>query len=321
MENLLSQHQQSGPTAVELALDDYEMTMKLNPLEMHRALVIKEAVEAATHLTNMTDFEYVQWALIHPVTHGAGMAVPLSTILEHISRMQEFSRSHRIQETADEGAQMVHELSLELPGLYLSLQYLPSSGNCIAVSDFKALLPGKIKTDQQWHIFVKGSYYRYHAMSPHFHAMREGMANLCECEGVSFQNYDDYFWQQLLEELHLSYPKRHKETFFVHSPMAMNIIYGLCKPYMTQNLKETFHLGYQIQGLEGHRIDELFKVPDEETARQNMVDQVHRLLVTRYRNQARFRIPSHITSDDLWRQLIITPQLQQPQEQEQQQQG
>jgi CRAL/TRIO domain len=299
MDNLLNQHQPSGSKAVEFALDDYEGTMKLNLVEIQRALIIKEAVEAAPHLTNMTDFEYVQYALTHPTTQSTGTTMPLSTILEHISRMQEFCRNHRIQETAGEGAQLVHELSLEHPGLFLSLLYVPSSGNCIAVSDLREFLPLKIKTDQQWHIFLMGSYYRYQAMSPHFHAMREGLTTLYECDGVSFQNHDDGFHQKFLHEFYLSYPKWHKETFLVHSPMAINIIYGLWKQYMTPNMKETFHLGYQIQGLEGHRIDELFKVPDTETARQNMVDQVQQLLLTRYRNQAQFQLPSHLLSDSL----------------------
>jgi CRAL/TRIO domain len=326
MENLLELHQQrpSGlPAVEEFALEDYERTMTLDLVEIQRALIIKEAVEAGPHLAKMTDFEYVQYALTHPTTHGttAEAAMPLSTILEHIARMQAFCRQYQIQETADEGAQMWHEWYLEQPGHLLALLYLPSSGSCTHVSDMKALFPRLIKTERQWRILLAAVYYRSHAMAPHFRAMRQGESTMFECQGTTFQNYEPSFCERLFHEILISYPKRHKEMFFLHSPMVINIAYGLLKQYMNQNMKETFHLGYSIPGLEGRRIDELFKVPDEETALRNTVDQVHQLLTIRYRNQTQFQILNYVSAHatTIWRQLVIQPLMQQPQEQELQQ--
>ena len=118
------------------------------------------------------------------------------------------------------------------------------------------------------------------------------MSSLFECEGASDQNFDEKFQEQLVAELLLSYPKRYRELYFVNAPMIVNTAYGLLKRHMTQNMKDTFFLGHQVDGMEGRRIDVLFKTPTPEMARQHMVNNVRQLLLARYQRQATYVLPS-----------------------------
>ena len=265
------------------------VTMILSEAEVRRAHSIKAAVESDPTLHSLSDFEYVQYALTHPLNDGG--STPLSKVLHCVAQMQAFREQYGIQETIEEAEECINDMTLLQPGLFLGLQYLPSTGNCISINDWAAFFPRKIQTREQYSQFLRGSYYRFQSMSPTFLAIREGMANLFECEGVSSENYDSAFHERLFAELYLSYPKRHKEVFFVNSPTIVNIAYGLWKRFMTTNMKQTFHLGFQVQGLEGYRIDGLFKTPTPEHGRRTMINKAKWLLTVRYGHQATYQLP------------------------------
>lgn len=264
------------------------VTMALTAIEVQRARAIKDAVEADPELQNLSDFEYVQHALTHLTNDGD---IPLSKVTTYILGMQTFREHYSVKDTPEEGAKYINNMTLDHPGAFLGIHYLPASGNCIAIIDWAALFPGKVQTQQQWETFLVGCYYRFQSMSPTFLAIREGMASLFECQGIGWENFDSKFFEQLFAEVLLAYPKRHKEVFFINSPSVANIAFGLWKKYMTKNMKDNFHLGYQIHGLEGYRIDALFKTPTEERARQAMIQKVKELLTVRYHHEKTYRLP------------------------------
>jgi CRAL/TRIO domain len=273
---------------VAISIDD-PVTMLLSAQELRMAHDIKRAVEADAELTNLTDFEYVQYALTHPTINDGN--IPISQILQFVAKMQAFREEYDIHESVEEGEACVAELSLLLPGLFLGIHYLPSSGNCISINDWAAFYPAAIKTREQYASYFRGSYYRFQCMNPTFLAIREGMSSLFECDGVKSQNFDFRLFEQTYAELYQSYPKRYKEVFFVNSPSVVNMAYGLWKRYMSKNMKETFHLGFQINGLEGYRIDSLFKTPTEEQGRLLMIKRVKELLTVRYYHRNTYRLP------------------------------
>jgi CRAL/TRIO domain len=287
------------PTSIQAAIDlgafliqeipiDDPVTMLLTSEEMERAHTIKAAVERDQTLTNLTDFEYVQWALTHGnETEGND----LSTVLAYLARMQTFREFHGIQDTVEEGTACVEALIRQQPGMILTHHYDPIVGNCVTFDDWRAFLPSRIKTTQDHACFLKGSYYRYHGMYPSFLATRLGMTTTVECEGVTWENFDARFHQEFLDELFVCYPHRYFEMYMVNSPTVVNVAYGLWKKDMSTNLKKTFRLGSQLSTMTGNRLDTLFLTPTPESANQETVATAKTLLTARYQNQATYQLP------------------------------
>jgi CRAL/TRIO domain len=268
---------------------DHHVVMLLTTQEITKARLIKAAVEWEASLKNLSDFEYVQYAL----THGASTENnQIPTILEHISRMQAFKETYGIQDTVADGLACIQAAMEQHPGLFLSIHYNAEDGNTTAVEDWAAFFPGTIATPEQHACLLKGLYYRFECLNPTFLATRLGVSNLIECQGVSWQNHDTNLQEQLLAELLVSYPTRYREMYLVNSPLVVNLAIALWKRHMSRNLRETFRLGYQLPGMEGRRIDVLFKIPTPEIADRATISTSRDLLVARYQHRATYQLPA-----------------------------
>ena len=64
------------------------------------------------------------------------------------------------------------------------------------------------------------------------------------------------------------------------------------KRVMNTDVKKSIQLGCSIPGLEGYRMDVLYKTPTPEVARENMISKVEKYLRLRYQNQRTFRLPA-----------------------------
>lgn len=266
------------------------ISMHLTPQEMQRAQAIKAAVDESLTLAACTDFEYAQYALAH-----AGSDSSLDLILHHIERLQGFRQDYKIQDTLEDGMACINAMTLQQPGELVSIQYLPDQWRCVAFSDWKAFQPKRCtKNNAQQHaIYLKGSYYRLQGLHPTLLAIRAGLVEVVECEGVTLEdNHDPVFTQYYYEELIVPYPKRYKSRCLVNSNLDVTVAQMEAKPYMTQNMRETIQWGKQVDGLiDKHRIPEVFLVPTLELARQRVLECVKELLAARYHYQATFTLP------------------------------
>jgi CRAL/TRIO domain len=260
-------------------------TMSLSQEEIDRALEIKMAITSDPNLDNLSDFEYVQYALALPASEE-----PIATVLEHAYAMQCFRQEYRITDTLEQGSELFRASLRQHPGFFLAIEYVPNPGNFIAIDDVAAFDPSVLSGYEERRIGMAGFYYRYQCVSSTFQAIRSGVAIMVECEGCSFSNFDAKANEQFMLEFFRWYPKRHKEVLFLNSPTIINVAYSLWKKYMNSNMKDAFRLGYQIEGMEGQRIDALFKTPSPEIARQHMVQKVEQFLKLRYRNQKTFSL-------------------------------
>lgn len=293
---------------VNIPIDDAR-TMELTTAELQRAWRIKQAVERDDALRNLRDFDYVQFALAHPTDEA--IVTPLETVLHHVAHMQAFRQEYQIQETLEEGMSSMDAMTRLQPDLFLGIQYLAPSGNCLGLTDWAGFAPGNIATTEQTRSFMKGFYYRLQCMSPTFWAIREGISSLIECDGASWDNTDANLQEKILTELYMNYPKRHKETFLVNSPSVVNVLYGMWKKYFSNNMKSTLHLGYQVPGMEGRRIDVLFRTPTPELARQKMLANALHFLQVRYQHQQAYVLPRILQDDNEGGQPQMQPQQQQ----------
>lgn len=260
-----------------------DSTMFLSHAEYDLAVAIRLAVEGDARLTNLTDMEYVQYALTCAEETMEG-------ILGRVYTMQAFRHEYNILDTVADGIQLFNDFTLQHPGMILTVDYLQSTQNYIVVRDLAAWYPARPKTQAELRILMGGSYYIFQCKNPNFTAIRNGMTSMNECMDATTENFSYEGMERLFHELIRPYPKNQREAFFLNSPEICNMIYSLWKRYLPEKITRAFQMGHQVQGMEGHRIDELYKTPTQEIARKKVVLRVYDFLQLRYHNQATFSL-------------------------------
>jgi CRAL/TRIO domain len=260
-------------------------TMLLTRTEVNRALEIKKAaLKDESNLKPLTDFEYVQYAI-------TTMEEPMEQILYRMEMMEKFKLEYKIEDTPQDGVELIHQLSLDQPGFLLSVAHLPSSNNFMSVIDWAHLFPHKCKTWNQNRTFLGYIYYILQCKTCQFTAIREGSSILVECMDAGIQNFDSQFFSQIPHQLTRWYPKVQREMFLLNSPSVVNICFALWRRIMRPDEKKAVHLGHKVMGMEGVRIDEFYNVPTPEAANQHLLESVFTLLQHRYKMEQQFKLP------------------------------
>ncbi len=258
--------------------------MTLSRAEKARSLQIKAAVEADSRLHSLTDFEYVQYAL-------TCANEDLAQICERVYLMQAFKEEYQIVDEAVQGIHIFYELLQLLPGYMLAIEYLPSTRNYIKITDMAAIDPSRVKTHEQFRVFLGGLFYTFRCLNPTFEAMRTGISSMLECQGASLEQFNYAFVEKAAVELLHAYPKNVKEVFFLNSSTVANLVYACIKRFLPQRIQKVFKLGHKTDGMhEGDRLDSLYLTPTPEHAQERMVRQVLNLLALRYQNQQDFSL-------------------------------
>lgn len=262
-----------------------DTTMLLQPDEMTRALEIKAAAANRPDLKALSDFEYVHYAIC---TAGESM----EEVMCRMEMMQAFRDEYGINDTVEQAIQMMDQLTrVDQPGFLVSLEYLPSSQNFLSVTAWSNLQPGRCQTDEQWRVFIGCMYYKYQAKFNQFLSIRNGSTSMVECMDTTMEkNFDIRFYERFMHELFRFYPVHPKEMFFINSNSGVNFVMGMWQKWMRPGLRSSVQLGHQIKGLEGQRVDVLYKTPTEEIARQQLLSRVANFLTNRYRHEQTFRL-------------------------------
>lgn len=270
--------------ATTAALDDG--TMKVTTLELARARAIKAAVEANPEISprsKLSDFEYMQYAL---TTEGES----IEQVCNRVYRQQAFKEEYKIEDTATQGIQLFHLDVLQRPGVWLAVEYLTNSENCVAVCDYAAFHPPT--TDEEYTAHASAIYYLYQCLAPNFRCIRNGMSSVVECSGASLANLNLRFTERLVVEFLSSYPHNIHEVFFLSAESTVTMVMALWNRCLPERFKKNIHLGRQIEGMEGRRIDILYKVPTEEAAKERLIMKTLQLLTLRDQHQKTFTFSS-----------------------------
>ncbi|CAB9529296.1 expressed unknown protein [Seminavis robusta] len=257
--------------------------MRLSQAELDRAMAIKEAFQNDERLGGIpSDFMCVQYAL-------CTADETLEFICQRAFLMQCFMEEYRIADTIEEGIDLFHQYTIQHPGNFLAVEYLPDQQNYFVITDGAAFYPSTIKTDDQWRTWIGSCYYWWQATFPDFQAMRIGHTQMWECDGASFDNFDANLAEKA-KDLMLAYPKSQCAIYFLNSPTVVNIFWALWKRALPERERKTFILGHSIPGWEGQRIDSLYKQPTAEAAREKMVLNVYDFLQLRAKNEREFSL-------------------------------
>lgn len=272
-----------GPASLE-----HTANMALSPGEVQLAHTIKEAVEAEPTLQNISDFDYVQFAL-------AAKGASLQLILAKVATIQSFRHEYHLEGSVEEAMYLMDQFTQNHPGFLLDIDYQPYYGNFNIIQDVAAFVPARIQTLDQMKVFMAGFYYRFHAVNCTFRSIREGCTTIFECEGCTFdRNFDSHVIEKICYEVHRPYPTLLKTVHFVNSPTVINVIVALLKTSLPKHHTNAIHLGshVEIPGFEGRRLDELFMAPTFEQARRSMLTKIERYLRMRAHHQTHFRLPA-----------------------------
>lgn len=269
-------------------------SMQITEQEREWALAIKKAVEADDELKNLSDLEYVQYAI---ATEGD---VPGS--LKRAKGLQLFRQEYGINDTLDQGTNMLQAMLQDHePGLILSVDKVQTTtsdacddpdlfSHFVFVLDFAKINPKGIHLPSHKRDTLGALYYAHHATQTTPAAIRNGCVFIAECEGMTFDNISLDFLGSLFREMKSHYPIRIKEISWLRAATAATVMFALAKPFLPRHVRETVNLQYDFQAYDG-RLDALFLTkPTPEENAMFILQKTSSHLAERLRNEKLFRL-------------------------------
>ncbi|CAB9514657.1 expressed unknown protein [Seminavis robusta] len=264
-----------------------DSAMDLSPEELRWTEAVKHSALEDTSLKPLSDYEYAAAAL---VTQGH-----VETALCSLQGLQDFREEYNIHETVEEGMTLLRQLHIQQPWFVLDVSLeLEESRHFVCVYDYAQLNPSAVKMPDQWRVFLGGLYYLYQMIQSDLQAVREGVVNIGECDGMSWSNFSVDMVRTLWHHLMEFYPLKTKEVSWLHASVIGNLQHSLYKSIMGDRAAN-IRIGVTFEGYEG-RLDNIFKVPTEEQALQRLMDRYQLYLTNRYHHQRCYRLPSKVPS-------------------------
>ncbi|CAB9505365.1 expressed unknown protein [Seminavis robusta] len=277
----------TATTATTTFIQEY--AHKLTDAETRWALEIKQAVEARSdEIKALSDYEYAQYAL---VSRG-----DVTDALRRIQGLQEFRDEYKIDDTLEQGMDLLRKFTIQQPWFVLDVEYEAPLGHFVCVYDYGVLDPSKVDFPEDWRIYLGGLYYIFQILQSNLGAVREGIVHIVECEGMNWRNFCVEFarrnWYHMIEY----YPHRNKEVSWLHTSVIANMMHAQYKSMMGQEAS-IIRVGCQYEGYDG-RLDEVFKMPHPTVAEARLLARYETFLITRFHNQQSFQLPASIPETD-----------------------
>lgn len=273
--------------AVPMQVDD---TMNITSQERQWAFAIKQAVHDSEELKAITDFDYVQYAM---VTQGNTQEA-----LFRIGGMQAFREAYGINHTVEQAVDYLNRTMQMLPGFILHLDNCPHTQEAIMVWDASVCYPEKILSlnrehgaEYNWKTYVVAHYYMNYCCQPTLYSVRDGLTLLMDCGQVGWENISMDFQRRMNDELRTFFPLKWKRILAYNTAVIANVGWGLFKQFMPPHMRESLKLGCQIAGSGAEtRLSELFLQPSLDGAKDNILRRVQSLILQRNENATRFRL-------------------------------
>lgn len=284
-------------------LQPLQDSMALLEHEIQWAHTIKNAIAEAEHLLPISDFEVAQWAIVTIDEQN------LDQVLERVYKLQYFREMYNFDNiTAEassprdllrvwrEGGELLKGyIQRQQQGHLLTIDFMPSQGHYLIVWDRAAFDPSRVQSDYDWRIYQGCTYCIFLILNSNIRAIREGVAVLLECDGMSFRNYDSQFEERRVNELFNYYPFKNKEFCFLNTPTVAIMLYKVVKPFLSKVFDQAVQLDGKIEGFDG-RIDTLYNVPNFQFAQTRLLERLQEYLKERLENQMNFELPPDLNA-------------------------
>ena len=265
--------------------DEVNDRMILSGEEHAWACSIKTAIESDAELDNLSDYTYVQLALLEKQDVKAA--------LDRAYELQAFRQEYKIVEGSLPQAQQAFQRGLaHFPGFFLSISYIldeEGTGAYTLVLDLTKLTAEALtqRVDAQ-DILMRALYYQFHTMCPDFEAMREGICAVAECDGFdSKKQFGLKIVTKQWNELILVYPFEIKSIKHYHTGVLFNVLVTLARRIMPWELHRRFEIGLVCPA---GRLSNVFLMPSLSAANERLMKQFTKALQLRYQNEANFNL-------------------------------
>ena len=265
--------------------DELSDRMTLSGEEHTWACSIKVAIESDAELDNLSDYMYVQLALIEKQDVKAA--------LDRANRLQAFRQEYKIVEGSLPQAQQAFQRGLTLfPGFYLSLSYIldeEGTGAYTSVFDLTKMTSETLKqrVDAQ-DILMRSFYFQFHSMCPDFEAIREGYCAVVECDGFDpKKQFGLKVVSKHWNELILVYPFEIMSVKHYHTGVLFNILVSLAKRVLPWEVHRRLEVGLVCPA---GRLSNVFLTPSLSAANERLMKQFTKALQLRYQNEANFTL-------------------------------
>lgn len=283
------------------AKDDDPMShpcMIITSEERQWALAIKHAVDNDEDIMVLTDFDYMQYAIV--------CGDDVDDALQRIRGLQVFRQEYNIGDTFEEGVHFLGALLQQQPGMLLSIDKARTSAklpdevegeidvdahsNFWMIFDFARINPPAMNLPADKRNVLAALYYAHHATQPNPNYIRNGILFIAECDSMTWDNISLDFLGPLWGEMKRYYPIRFKEVSWLRAATAATIMFNLCKPFMPPHIRRMVNMGCEFQAFDG-RLDELFMAQSTMEEYNHMIlSKASGHLQERFHNSQHFRL-------------------------------
>lgn len=257
------------------------LPMELTSEELEWAIALKKEVMEDETLEERPDFDYVQVTLI--------CMDDLENAKYRLKAMQDFREEYHISDTPLEGIELVVQFLQQQPWFILDVHV--DESHAVLAKDFSSLDPSRVHSPEKWRIFLGGFYYVYQILQPNFFSIREGILCMVEMSGIGWNNFDVNFMRRHFDHLLEYYPMIIQESRLLHSSAIGNILQSMLKKLRGDVPNSPIEIGCQLDELQGGRLEDIFKIPNEEAAQTRLIHKCAEYLTTRYKHRESYRLP------------------------------
>jgi hypothetical protein len=272
--------------------EEEDSSMTLSDRERAMAVQIKQAVEEDTAITNLSDMEYAQHAIL-----AKG---DVNLALSRIQGLQYFREEYHIDNSPSQCVNYLNQFMMLQPGAILNIDICPDTGEGILGFNRGALDPAvALKCsihdrvpEQNWKVHAISCYYFPHIVQPSLESVREGIFFMFDGHQMSWKNINLTFTRRILGEVWYHYPFRVNKLEEYNSTMGSTMFWSLLKPFLPKTWVSACHFGCQIDTCTDRQwtLSELYLEPNLEQAQVYILRRAHQLLSIRAQNEATFRL-------------------------------
>ncbi|CAB9505568.1 expressed unknown protein [Seminavis robusta] len=262
-------------------------TMLLTQEEQRWALQLKESMVNRPDLDEENDMWLAQYAI---VTEG-----DISNALKRIARIQAFQKQYGVNNSVEQGVQMLSKLFQLMPGSILCLDVDPMKNEGLHIMDNgKQDHMAAMASERNWRICLVGFYYYFLVCQPTLATIRNGQHTMADFVDFTWNNFRMEFFYQFNLEFGELYPHRFSGFLAFNTGTLANLMFALVKHVYSKALMSKVQLGCHIPLGEEDEVprslSEIYLQPSLEEANKRMLVRARELFTLRARNEANFRL-------------------------------
>ena len=259
--------------------------MELSEEERRWALAIKEAIESDPRLDAVSDFMYVQLALVDSDN--------LERAIERAIHLQGVRQEYEITDTLEEAERKLRwYVKTAHPGHILDFFHTSEHDHYIIITDISKFDTSAFSTTpKEYNDTFAGNYYLHHCFCPDFGSIRQGTSYVCECSNYRWKapNMATYkTHKKFTEDGDAVYPYHVRQVQVCNAGVVVNTLASQLKTVLPKQIASKFVFGVHHEY--ERRLQDICLGPNVEVATERILGAMTKALRERYANEKIFRL-------------------------------